>query len=78
MTTVTNEPIIDGLRFAESVRNLDDRTALKISLALAGSQPVLFSKLLEIVRNQNLAPAPKSTLQLVPVPATVASTGTKG
>lgn len=57
--------IIDGLRLAENIRNLDERTALKIALALAGSDPTTFAKIFNLVRTQNLVPP--STLKLSPV-----------
>lgn len=75
-TPEINEPqsILNGLRFAESIRNLDERTALKIALALAGSEPELFIKISNLVRTQNLIPS--STYELKPVPVTL-SIGTK-
>jgi hypothetical protein len=42
--------IIDGLRFAEIIHRLDDRSAKKIALALAGSNPTLFMELYEATR----------------------------
>lgn len=59
--------VVDGLRFAETIRNLDERSALKIALALAGSKPRLFQKLFDGIRMQNLVPP--STMKLSPVPA---------
>lgn len=56
--------IVDGLRFAERVRNLDDRTAMKIALALAGSNPSLFLSIADVVRKENIVPP--STLELKP------------
>ncbi len=60
--------IMEGLKFAESIRNLDERTSLKITLALAGTYPEIYTKLIEITKTQNLIPP--STLQLSPVPNT--------
>lgn len=59
--------IIDGLRLAESIRNLSERTALKICLALAGTDPITFIKIFNLIRTQNLVPP--STLELKPVTA---------
>lgn len=64
MTEQTDDAIINGLRLAESVRSLDERTALKVALALAGWHPELYSQILTIVRSQNMVPA--STLVLNP------------
>jgi hypothetical protein len=68
--TQDNDEIVKGLRFAESIRNLDERSAMKIALALAGMNPTLFAQLAEVTRKQNLE-APKSSLSLSPVPAKV-------
>lgn len=72
MTQETNDDaVVRGLRFAESIRNLDERSAMKIALALAGMNPSLFAQLAEVTRKQNLE-TPKSNLTLTPVPAKVA------
>jgi hypothetical protein len=63
----SDESIVDGLRFAESIRNLDPNSGLKIALALAGTNPQLFTKLAEITKKQNMSRP--STLQLSPPPA---------
>lgn len=44
-------------RYAEKIRNLDERTALKIALALAGHDKELFLTMHEMARTANLAPA---------------------
>lgn len=71
--TTDESKIIEGFRFAESIRTLDDRTALKIALTLAGTNPELFSQLLAVVKKQNLV-IPKSTYELYPVPTTPSPT----
>lgn len=77
MSVPEDQIIIDGLRLAESIRNLDERTALKIALALAGTDPALFSKISNLVKTQNLVPP--STLKLKPpnLPEVDPSTETK-
>lgn len=67
--SVEDGAVIDGLRFSESIRNLDERTAMKIALALAGTHPVLFRQISEVTKTQNLVPS--STLKLNPPPAVV-------
>jgi hypothetical protein len=64
---VDDESIILGLRHAETIRNLDAAAAMKIALALAGTYPALFDRLVKISKTQNVV-AP-STLKLSPVPS---------
>jgi hypothetical protein len=69
--TISSEDslVIDGLRFAESVRNLDERSAMKVALALAGLSPKLFKQLMDVTKTQNIVPP--STLKLSPPAAIV-------
>jgi hypothetical protein len=51
-TTPDHKTITDGLRYAETIQKLDDRSAKKIALALAGINPALFMELREATRDQ--------------------------
>jgi hypothetical protein len=53
--------IENNFRFAERIKNLDERTGLKIALALAAHDRELFQALYEYCRTANLLPAPKTS-----------------
>jgi hypothetical protein len=62
MSSTETEMYVKGLRRAETIRNLDERSAMKIAMALAGASPELFDILYEVTRLENVKPQSSLTL----------------